>query len=188
MPSAAKAKGNSFERELADHLTKIFGYNFQRTPNSGAYSSFANAHRRNYLTPAQNLLASGDLIVPEQLSKFTFECKFYADFSWPKVFSTNKQLDKWIEQARNCDKVWFLVIKINRQGAFVCYEHNMFKVPGNYFKYQDCTIVSINDFFEINKEIMLSYNNSSPKIEDTHANISCTSPLPDVSGLADFLP
>ena len=187
MPSAAKAKGNSFERELADHLSRIFGYNFQRTPNSGAYSSFANAHRRSYLTPAQNLLASGDLIVPEQLSKFTFECKFYKEFSWHQLLSENKQLDKWIEQARNCDKIWFLCVKINRQGVFVCFDNDHLVKTLNYVIYKGCNIVPLDNFFETNKEKMLTINGSDAYLINAVPALSNPAPLPDISGLDGLL-
>ena len=45
MPSAAKQKGNVWEREVAKDLSEVFNENFIRVPNSGAYTGGANFHR-----------------------------------------------------------------------------------------------------------------------------------------------
>ena len=42
MPSAAKQKGNAWERDVAKDLSETFNENFIRVPNSGAYTGGAN--------------------------------------------------------------------------------------------------------------------------------------------------
>ena len=37
MPSPQKQKGSSFEREVAQYLSKLYGESFIRAPGSGAY-------------------------------------------------------------------------------------------------------------------------------------------------------
>ena len=161
MSSAAKNKGKAGERWVAAHLGEVFGLNFQRVPNSGAFTGGFNAFRKANMTATQALLANGDIIVPDELSHLSFEVKTYKDFSFAGIFSKNKQLDNWIAQAAACKKMWFLIFKINHEGAFVAFDatwHNSFflQVPGNYARYNQCTVCSLDDFFEYNKESILS--------------------------------
>ena len=73
MPSKGKAKGNKFERNIAAHLGTVFNLNFERVPNSGAFIGGKNKFRINQLTESQQLLARGDIIVPEELSHISME-------------------------------------------------------------------------------------------------------------------
>lgn len=157
MPNPQKQKGNRLEREIADHLSGVFGLNFCRVPNSGAFVGGKNAYRKDFLSENQILLATGDIIVPDELKHISLECKSYKKFSFQSLFSSNKLLESWIDQARTSDKKWFLIFKINRAGSYVVYEskHN-WCVPGNsVMHYGDCSICTLGGFFELNKNEIL---------------------------------
>ena len=127
MTSPQKAKGNSFERDIAKHLSDVFGSNFARVPTSGAMTGGINAHVLEKLSDSQKLLLEGDIIPPDNMKRLKIECKAHKVFSFAKIFSENKQLDDWIAQARGRDKVWFLIFKINRKGTYICFTRNVFK-------------------------------------------------------------
>lgn len=157
MSSANKNKGKAGERWVAAHLGKVFGLNFQRVPNSGAFTGGMNSFRKAVMTETQALLANGDIIVPDELKHLSFEVKTYKDFSFAGMFTANKQLDAWIAQAAACGKTWFLIFKINHTGAFVAFDTiKNFTVPGNKMLYKQYTVCSIDGFFEINKELLLT--------------------------------
>lgn len=158
MSNKGKNKGKAFERELAKHLSTIFGLNFLRVPNSGAYVGASNSFRKNALTATQQTVFTGDIIVPDELNRFAFECKFYKDFSWKQIYSSSKVLDTWISQAKATDRTWMLVFKINNCGAFVVFDSPIFVHGANYGVYNGCKVVTIEGFFEQNKDIMLNYN------------------------------
>jgi hypothetical protein len=162
MPSKGKAKGNNYEREIARHLGQVFNLNFERVPNSGAFTGGKNSFRLDRLTEAQQLLTRGDIIVPEELSNIAIECKNYKDFAWASLFSEVKQLDGWIEQAQCNTDYWFLVFKINRCGSKVVFDiqhFDLFQKPGNYMIYKGTIITQLEDFFELNKDLLLQLNN-----------------------------
>ena len=163
MPSKGKAKGNNYEREIAGHLGQVFNLNFERVPNSGAFIGGKNKSRISRLTVSQQLLAQGDIIVPEELAHITIECKNYKDFAWPSLFSEAKQLDGWIEQGKSDDKYWFVIFKINRCGSRVVFDkkyQSVLKIAGNYMIYKDTIITELDGFFELNKDAVLQLNNS----------------------------
>jgi len=161
MPSPQKAKGNSFERAIAKHLSDIFDSNFTRVPTSGAMTGGLNAHVLEKMTDSQKLLLEGDIIPPDHLYNMKIECKAHKDLSFAKIYTENKMLDSWIEQARSRDKVWFLIFKINNQGKFVCFTRNVFKTCGcledcNYTVYKKYYYVTpLDGFFEKHKSALL---------------------------------
>lgn len=161
MPSKSKAKGNAFERSVADHLTEVFGYNFERVPNSGAFVGGKNNQRYSSLSKSQQLIYDGDILVPDELYHMKIECKSYKDFGFHQLFSENKLLDSWIEQAYSDDKLWFLLFKINRRGTFVCISQDLHeqlekKIPDyNYVKYRKNCIVTYDQFFEKTKDTII---------------------------------
>ena len=178
MANASKNKGKSFERELAQHLTTVFGENCQRVPNSGAFTGGFNFHRAATMTAEQQLLAAGDLIVPKSLDLFTFECKWYKEIGWHKLMQGNEILvDSWISQARESIRgkrdgkgIWFLVFKVNRQGTFVVYDQQHLTTIFSEYAVRSCdcrcfykgvAIESMDGFFEANKASMLTYNASN---------------------------
>jgi len=163
MANPQKNKGKNFERFVAKHLSSVFDLNFERIPNSGAFTGGKNVSRASKLTEEQLLLCDGDIIVPKELSHICFECKWYKEFSWQKLFKNKGEshLNKWIEQTEVTTKrAWFIIFRINRQGEFVCFssDYNV-SFPGSYFecKINDkfYSIASLDDFFESNIEYML---------------------------------
>lgn len=161
MPSANKAKGNSFERDCAKHLSDVFNANFTRVPTSGAMTGGMNAYVLERLSESQKLLLEGDLIPPDELPKMKIECKAHKDISFSKFYTENKMLDSWIEQAESPDKVWFLIFKINNQGKFLCFSDETFNECGelkdvNYLVYKKKYYVTVMDqFFETHKNVLL---------------------------------
>lgn len=178
MSNNAKNKGKAGERWVAAHLGTVFGLNFQRVPNSGAFIGGANAFRKTSMTATQALLANGDIIVPDELSHLSFEVKTYKDFSFSSLLTNNKQLDGWIAQAAACQKMWFLIFKINHAGAFVAFDGKwqnslQLQVPGNYVKYRHYTVCALDGFFEHNKEYIL--NNRSSILESSNESLPLSS-------------
>lgn len=161
MPSPQKAKGNSFERAVAKHLSEVFESNFTRVPTSGAMTGGMNAHVLERLTDTQKLLLEGDLIPPDHLYRMKIECKSRKTFSFAKMLSQNKELDDWLEQAKSDDKVWFLIFKINNQGSYVCFSKELFEACNcllnrNYLVYkEDYFVTPMDGFFEKYKNILL---------------------------------
>jgi Holliday junction resolvase len=49
MTSPQKQKGSSFEREVANFLSSIYGESFIRAPGSGAYVGGKNQERTQFL-------------------------------------------------------------------------------------------------------------------------------------------
>ena len=154
MPSSSKSKGNRGEREVAAKLSKLFNLNFERVPNSGAFTGGKNSVRINRLTKSQQLLTEGDLIVPDELYGMTVECKTYKKFSWNQLYSSCKQLDDWIAQASNTDKVWFLTFKINYCDTCVVFSQQYFEefnIPDSFHIYKTNYIIcEFDSFFKKN--------------------------------------
>ncbi len=161
MTSPQKAKGNNWERTVAKHLSEVFDSNFTRVPTSGAMTGGMNANVLEKMTDSQKLLLEGDIIPPDHLYKMKIECKSIKDISFPKMYTENKMLDSWIEQARAKDKVWFLIFKVNNQGSFACFTRNVFKTcdelkDRNYLQYKKYYFVtSLDGFFESYKSGLL---------------------------------
>ena len=125
-----------------------------------------NAFRKDFLTPEQQLLACGDLIVPSQLSHVQFEMKFYKDLNFHSFYENNEQLNKWITQAKgSSDKIWFLVFKINNKGRYMVFDKthiNTFKIPDSYTIYKKEYCICLYDgFFEQNKQTLLDLKKCS---------------------------
>lgn len=184
MANASKNKGKSWEREIAKLLSSIYGVNFQRVPNSGAYTGGFNAFRIQSLTPEQLLLASGDIILPSFLSHVSIECKFYKDFTFESLLTTNNQFNGWLEQASVGGKIPFVIFKINRKGGFIAFPtkyQELLSVDCNYLIYSlstpkitvpvKFTVVKMEGFFEKNKNTLvglseenyLKYNSERPQ-------------------------
>lgn len=123
MTSPQKAKGNAWERKVAEHLTALYGEKFIRVPHSGAYIGGSNAHRKEYLHEGQIRSFKGDIVPGQSFPKFNAECKSYKDFPFHQLFQGScKQLDEWIEQTMDvADTGDFNIVfmKFNRKGTFV---------------------------------------------------------------------
>lgn len=123
MASKAKSKGNSWERDIANHLTELYGEKFIRTPGSGAYVGGANAHRRQILDESQTRSFKGDIIPPSDWIHFNCEAKNYGSFPFHQLIqSACKQLETWLSQlkaAADQGDLNILIIKITRKGKYV---------------------------------------------------------------------
>ncbi len=123
MTSPSTAKGNSFERQTADFLTKLYGEKFIRVPGSGAYIGGKNTQRKQVLHEGQIRNFKGDIVPGESFSKFNAECKSYKDFPFHQLFSGPvKILDSWIDQCMDVadpDDFNILFMKFNRKGTYV---------------------------------------------------------------------
>jgi len=166
MPSAAKQKGNAWERDVAKDLSETFNENFIRVPNSGAYTGGANVFRIDQLTEQQKRMMDGDIMVPPCLSRYKIECKNYKAFDFHQLFNENKTLDKWIKQAE-FGLLWFLVIKVTRKGSFILFrevisKHFSYK---NYLSYKDKYVITdYKEFWQKNADAIRRLN-EDPTIE-----------------------
>ena len=164
MSNYSKQKGNNLEREVSKELSDVFNLSFIRVPNSGAFTGKSNKFRSNQLSKEQNLIMSGDIIVPIELSKFSLECKFYKNFSFTSLFTNNETLNDWISQASNdLDKIWFIILKVNNVGKFLVFDikhENLFLKSETRLIYKDKYIFTKYDnFFKANKELILKIGN-----------------------------
>lgn len=123
MTSPSKNKGNSFERQTADFLTKQYGEKFIRVPGSGAYVGGKNTHRKQFLHEGQIRNFKGDIVPGQSFPKFNAECKSYKDFPFHQLFTGQvKILESWIEQCMEVADTGdfnILFMKFNRKGTFV---------------------------------------------------------------------
>ena len=87
MPNPQKQKGNSFEREVAIHLSKLYNESFIRAPGSGAYVGGKNQVRTQILHEGQIRSFKGDIVPGQNFSKMNAECKSYADFPFHQVLT-----------------------------------------------------------------------------------------------------
>lgn len=160
MPSRQKTKGSSFEREMAEHLSKVFGLSFRRIPSSGAITGGKNEHVLKTISKEQSMSLEGDIMVPIELSHLKFECKFYKEFSFTALFEENKQLDGWIKQSRtgSKNKIEIIALKVNRLGVFIVVDKSMeteVLLPVNKMSYNNVYIFKMGNFFEDNKDNIL---------------------------------
>lgn len=163
MTSPQKSKGNSFERYIAKHLSDIFELNFERVPNSGAFTGGKNISRYSKLTEAQKLIYDGDILMPEELGNIKIECKSYKDFAFHNILKSNSTLDDWIEQAKVDFKIWLLIFKINNRGSYIVFDKNTWKsvvYSDNYANYKSNYIIPLDGFFERNKKILLKLSST----------------------------
>ena len=157
--SKSKAKGKGFEREIANHLSGIFDLNFERVPNSGAFTGGKNAFRDNILTEEQSIIFDGDIMPPKELGKTEFECKFHKEIPFHLLYTECKLVDDWLEQAKSDTKWWFLIFKANRRGRYVAFDNRVYYTIHNpVLSYKDVFITSMEGFFEANKDTLLKYN------------------------------
>ena len=163
MPSAAKQKGNAWERDVAKDLSETFNENFIRVPNSGAYTGGANVFRIDQLTEQQKRMMDGDIMVPPGLSRYKIECKNYKAFDFHQLFNENKTLDKWIKQAE-FGLLWFLVIKVTRKGSFILFRKEVSKHFSykNYLSYKDKYVITdYKEFWQENADAIRRLNEDS---------------------------
>lgn len=89
MGKMSRDKGARFEREIVKRLTKWWGSEFQRTPQSGG----------SQLASGWNL--AGDVCTPDETFPFHVECKHVEGWDLSHLLTTPNGglLGKWLEQA-----------------------------------------------------------------------------------------
>lgn len=121
--SKSKNKGKSWERDVANDLTEMYGETFIRVPHSGAYIGGKNTIRKAHLGESQIKSMKGDITPPESWTKFNCECKSYADFPFHQTVQGDcRQLEAWLDQLTDVadqDDLNILIMKFNRKGKFV---------------------------------------------------------------------
>jgi hypothetical protein len=170
MPSPQKQKGSSFEREIAQYLTKSYGESFIRAPGSGAYVGGKNQSRKQVLHEGQVRSFKGDIVPGQSFPKFNAECKSYADFPFHLVLTGNcKVLDAWLDQMMDVSEPYdlnILFMKFNRKGKFVCVQSKLTWITDQFLyytsaKYQDWLIIEFEHFFKHNTDLVKTYSGSN---------------------------
>jgi Holliday junction resolvase len=133
MSNRNKEKGKSFERDVCDVLHSVFGLNFQRVPNSGAFIGGKNVVRMDQMSDNQIQLMRGDIIPPKELPNLVIECKARKDFPFHLLFSDVKDVNDWIDQVeidynKNMKGIYLVVFKVNNRGSYVIWNNDLFKM------------------------------------------------------------
>lgn len=170
MVSPQKAKGSSFEREVATFLSKLYNESFIRAPGSGAYVGGKNQVRKQVLHEGQIRSFKGDIVPGQSFSKFNAECKSYRDFPFHLVLAgDSKVLDSWINQMMDVaetDDLNMLFMKFNRKGKFVCVQTKHTWVTDQFLYYsskahKDWLIIEFDHFWKYNSNLVKTYSGSS---------------------------
>jgi len=175
MPSPQKAKGSSFEREVATFLSSLYNESFIRAPGSGAYVGGKNQVRTQVLHEGQIRSFKGDIVPGQSFPKFNAECKSYADFPFHLVLAGNcKVLEGWLDQMMEVSEendLNILFMKFNRKGKFVVVQSKLTWVTDQFLYYTssnhgDWIIIEFDHFFKLNRDLLKSYSGST----DTKSN------------------
>jgi len=140
LPNPQKAKGSSWERDVARFLTDLYKETFIRAPGSGAYVGGTNTKRKQMLHEGQIRSFKGDIVPGQSFPKFNAECKSYKDFPFHQLYSNDcKQLEDWLDQliqASDTGDFNILIMKFNRKGKYVAVQHHWAQHTGtNYTIY-----------------------------------------------------
>jgi len=152
-----KAKGNTFERTIANKFSARFAAHtgiessFRRNPDSGSFFGGTNIHRAE--THDTEWAIYGDLICPRNFN-FTVECKHYK--TPPTLNSILKgevsEWDKWIGQARQdakaCGKKMLIIIKYNRTETLTITEEQTLAAALPIIHYKDLEIHTLEEVLE----------------------------------------
>lgn len=140
MTSKSKTKGSSWERDIANFLTDLYGEKFVRVPNSGAYIGGANSVRKESLDLGQIRGFKGDIIPPSQWIHFNCEAKNYKDFPFHQLYQgTVKILESWLDQllqASDPGDLNILIIKITRKGKYIVTQDPLLNINQNHTVYK----------------------------------------------------
>lgn len=163
MPNPQKAKGSSWERDVARFLSELYLESFIRAPGSGAYVGGKNQKRTEFLHEGQIRSFKGDIVPGESFPRFNAEAKSYKDFPFHQLFSgTVKILEEWIEQCMDvADPGDFnvLFMKFNRKGKYIAVQASS-GTPlkfNRHFVYQSqnhgtWSIMDFDTFFQTNAD------------------------------------
>ena len=180
MTSPQKAKGSSFEREVANFLSSTYSESFIRAPGSGAYVGGKNQSRTQFLHEGQIRSFKGDIVPGQSFPKFNAECKSYADFPFHQVLAGNcKTLDGWLQQLMDVAEegdLNILFMKFNRKGKFVAVQTKYTWVTDNFMYYSspnlgDWILLEFDHFFKLNKDLLKSYSGAVSITDTKSGNI-----------------
>ena len=172
MSSKSKNKGNSWERDVANHLSALYKASFIRVPNSGAFIGGKNNTRKEFLHEGQIRMMKGDIIPPGNWKYFNCEAKNYAEFPFHQVIQGEcKQLETWLSQLLEVadeGDMNILMFKITRKGKFVAVPQasHWYSLP--HFSYHSIKhgiwqIFDYDSFFEHNSKIFKSLSTKGIK-------------------------
>jgi hypothetical protein len=107
MGKMSRDKGARFEREIVKRLTKWWGAEFQRTPQSGG----------SQLASGWNL--AGDVCTPDETFPFHVECKHVEGWDLSHLLTSKEMglFGKWLDQATDeaaNGKIPLVIFKRNR--------------------------------------------------------------------------
>lgn len=152
-----KAKGNRFERDIANMLSARFREHtgieqaFRRNPDSGSFFGGKNLARAE--THDTEWAVYGDLICPRKF-KFAVECKNYKTAPVLNAILTEKvsDWDSWIAQAKQdakaSGKEMLLIVKYNRTATIAFINPNvMLSQP--IFSYKDTEAFTLDTILEM---------------------------------------
>lgn len=154
MAFGSKQKGSRFELAISKYLSELFGMEFRRTPNSGAYTGGKNRKNATNMRGDVQEILSGDIIAPKNFP-YLIECKSYKDKpSFTALINgRDATFDKWLNQNKNdaefVEKRPLLFFKINFSGEYAVFRHDdpfLLRCPDSYFRYGDYVIFSIKMF------------------------------------------
>lgn len=181
MTSPQKAKGSSFEREVANFLSKLYGESFIRAPGSGAYVGGKNQSRKEFLHEGQIRSFKGDIVPGKTFTKFNAEAKSYADFPFHLLMTGKcKVIDGWIKQLMDVaedDDCSVLYMKFNRKGKFVAVQSKYTWIADNFIHYNsdssgEWIIMEFEHFFKLNKDLLKIYSGSLDTKSDNTLTIN----------------
>jgi len=167
MPSKSKAKGNSWELDVAKFLSDTYGSTFLRVTSSGAFVGGKNTHRKSLLDAGQLASKKGDIHPPMGWKHFNLECKSYADFPFHQLWYADvKILDSWIAQQKDVEDVGdlnLILIKISRKGQWVVFPQNLGFVADRSLQYKGWMFVEWDQFWSVeqNRALVKNYSQES---------------------------
>lgn len=107
-------KGKSFERDIANMLSRMTGAKFLRVPMSGGFATTNKSNDARF---------DGDVFSENDLFKdLVIECKNHAiDINLNDLNSEKSVFWSWVNQAVNESqgKRWLLFIKLTRKGTYL---------------------------------------------------------------------
>ena len=159
-----KAKGNGFERKIANLLSTRFQAKtgiesgFRRNPDSGSF--FGGTNKKRTETYDLDYAVFGDLICPKNFS-YSIECKNYKSApSFQSVINHKvTQWDTWLKQANqdaeSSKKLLAMIVKYNNVDEIVFIKH-LLPINAHYIMYQEYYVYKLSDFLSCDDTLFFS--------------------------------
>lgn len=160
-----KAKGNGFERRIANQLSARFAEHlgitqgFRRNPDSGSFFGGSNTQRTQ--THSMDYAVFGDLICPKNF-KFSVECKHYKTApGFAAILEQDvKQWNTWLAQAQqdaeNSNKLMALIVKYNNVKEIVFTDQIIHGSLTPCLTYKNYFIYKLTDFLSLDDQFFFS--------------------------------